>query len=150
MFLFSALLLSVTAAKTHSSNEFIPEMTTEENLVIKLLLTNPLFKKPGDGVNKKVLVKWVIQNWEFNNSKKITQKMIEELIVRLCSSGILFQKECEDDTHLFVLDSYFEGKKERKVQSVREKKNISSVGRKKYTIEECPIAEKKFWNSMMF
>jgi len=47
---------------------------------------------PGDEVNQKVLVKWVIQHWEFNSSKQISKNEIEEIILRLCSLGFLAQK----------------------------------------------------------
>ena len=58
MFLFPALLLRVTTEK-HQSQENGPSpiINTEKDLLLKLILSNPLIKRPGDEVNQKALVK---------------------------------------------------------------------------------------------
>jgi len=116
---------------------------TESDKLLKILLSNPLIKKSGDEVNQKVLVKWVIQHWEFNSSEQITKNEIEELILRLCSSGIFSQKDCENGAYLVANDSYFEKKEGKKNPPPKNTKVITSIGRNKITIEECPIDSEK-------
>lgn len=106
--------------------------------MLKILLSNPLIKRSGDEVNQKVLVKWIIQHRK-SNDEQITINEIEKLISRLCSLGILSQKECENGTYLCANDSYFENKEGEKNPSSRNTKFITSVGRNKITIRECPV-----------
>jgi len=110
--------------------------------LLKILLSNPLIKKSGDEVNQKVLVKWIIQHRR-SNDEQTTINEIEEIISRLCSLGILSQKECEDETYLCANDAYFEKKEGEKNLSSKSTKFVTSIGQNKITIKECPINSEK-------
>jgi uncharacterized membrane protein YkvA (DUF1232 family) len=139
MFIFSSLLFRVTIINNRSSQENgLAPVNTEEGVLLKILLSNPLIKRSGDEVNQKVLVKWIIQHRK-SNDEQITINEIEKLISRLCSLGILSQKECENETYLCANDSYFENKVGEKNQSSKSTKFVTSGGRNKITIRECPV-----------
>ena len=116
--------------------------------MLKILLSNPLIKRSGDEVNQKVLVKWIIQHRK-SNDEQITINEIEKLISRLCSLGILSQKECENGTYLCANDSYFENKEGEKNPSSRST-NLSHrlVGIKSRS-ESAQLIQRKYLISMI-
>lgn len=111
--------------------------------LINLILTNPFFKRVGDEIGARALMKWTNQHWHYDPLERKDESKILDAIKKLHHEGIISHKTVDNRVYLMANAEFFE-LKQKKSQSRLNRINANLTLDYSPTMkDDSPVSNKK-------